>query len=72
MFTSMNDTAATDSFGSPRKKLCSENCVKTLTRWCCSEGRSSLAGDSLAESLPMDDVIDVDVAASLPALLRLL
>ena len=71
VITSMYLTASSDSHGSPRKKLCSENCVKTLTRWCCPEGRSCLAGESLAESLSIGGVIVVEVVASLPALLRL-
>ena len=71
VITSMNLSASADSHGSPRKKLFSEYCVKTVTRWRRSEWRTSLAGESFAEPLSIDGEMDVEVAVSLRALLRL-
>jgi len=68
--TSMYGIASAGSHGSPRKKLISEYCVKTVTRWCCSEWRMSLALGLFEEPLPIDGDMDVEVAVSLTAFLR--
>ena len=67
----MYRSASEDSHGSPRKKMFSDNCVKTVTRWRRSEWRAALAGMSIAELLSIDGDVDVEVAVSSTALLSL-
>ena len=69
--TSMYGIASAGSHGSPRKKLISEYCVKTVTRWGRSEWSMSLAQALFEEPLPIDGDMDVEVAVSLTAFLRL-
>ena len=69
--TSMYRSASEDSHGSPRKKMFSDNCVKTVTRWNRSELRAALAGMSIAELFSIDGEMDAEFAVPSTALLSL-